>query len=449
MLTFMSGRLLFGVIILGVASGIRADAQNDSPSSGLASVTLPIGTQLPVSIPGNLPMCVGTPVHALLLYPVYAENGLVLPADTVVNGSVESLQPNHKRRVTARLRFDFTPFHTPVVGFTSIVLPSGATLPIVTGTATDGAPVYRLVAPPPRKGGFVHQQLDALVDAGKERLKVITGQDKGDRLLQLVYSQLPYHPERIAKGTAWTVETAEPVTLAATQPLPPVAQADESTGREERPTWILQAYLDTALSSATSKAGQPIQATVAEPVLNPDGSVAVPQGSVLTGSVSAAHPARRLSRAGQLRFAFRTLTRPGEQAQSVNATLTGVDSAKGAELALNSEGEVKAKPQDKLVVPLILIALAARPLDQDGGRHHDQLGKDAVASNALGAIGFIIGTAAGQPNIAAGIGYYGAALSIYERIFARGKEVAFARDTRIVIQTQANRNPTLKTTAQP
>jgi hypothetical protein len=52
----------------------------------------------------------------------------------------------------------------------------------------------------------------------------------------------------------------------------------------------------------------------------------------------------------------------------------------------------------------------------------------------LGVIGFIIGTAAGRNNIAAGIGYYGAAISIYERWIEPGREVTFARDTRLVLQ---------------
>ncbi len=63
--------------------------------------------------------------------------------------------------------------------------------------------------------------------------------------------------------------------------------------------------------------------------------------------------------------------------------------------------QVKPKPQDKLLVPFILLTLAARPVDYDHG--DNAFGKDALTSNSLGVIGFIIGTAAGQRNIAAGI----------------------------------------------
>jgi hypothetical protein len=406
-----------------------------------APIIVPPGTQLPVSSPTKLPMRVGAPIRAELLYPVYADDQLVLPAKTIVTGLIVSLSPDHRRRVNGRLHFDFTPFHTPVVRFDTVVLPSGVRVPIVTDTATDGAPVYKLVAPLPRKGGFVRQRVEDLLQAGKDRLKVITGPDKGDRFMQFVYSQLPYHPESIAKETAWTVETVKPATFAATTNAEAAVLPPPVT--EEFPTWILQAYLDTPISSETSKVGQAIQATVAKPILNEDGSIEIPQGSVLTGSVTSARPSRKFSRAGDLRFTFRELKRPGEEAQIVRVALKGVNSSSAAQLAMDSEGNVKPKPQDKLLVPLILLDLAARPLHQEHGQEH-MLGKNAVASNSLGAIGFIIGTAAGQPNIAAGIGFYGAALSIYQRIFAKGKEVAFAKDTRVVLQTSATRGKAMK-----
>jgi hypothetical protein len=376
-------------------------------------------------------MRVGQPIRAQLIYPVYIDNTLVLPTKTIVTGTVTALNSNHTRRISARLRGDFTPFNTPIVRFTGIILADGSTLPITTGTATDGAPIYRLVAPPPRKGGFIHQRWDDGVQILRDKLAIITGPDKRDRLVQLLYTQLPYHPQRIEKGTAWTVETSEPIsfspqTAATPEPPPPTTKDDTSS-------WIIQAYLGEQLSSASSKSGQEIKATVAEPIYNPDHTIAVPQGATMVGAVTQAKPARRFGRAGALHFDFRQLILPSGTTQNVQASLTGADSAAGQNLALDSEGQVKPKPQDKLLVPFILLTLAARPLDYDHG--DNGFGKSAGASNSLGVIGFIVGTAAGQRNIAAGIGYYGAAISIYERWIKRGRDVSFARDTRLVLQT--------------
>ena len=186
-----------------------------------------------------------------------------------------------------------------------------------------------------------------------------------------------------------------------------------------------------------------IHATVAEPIYNADHTIAVPQGSTIVGAITQAKPARMFGRAGVLRFAFKQIILPSGQSQSVAATVTGMDSASPQQLAMDSEGNVKPKPQDKILVPLLLLAAAARPLDQDHGTHH-QLGKNAAASNSIGVAGFILGTAARQPNLAAGIGYYGAAIALYERWIKRGTEVAFARDTRIVLQTTPRSSAVLK-----
>ncbi len=429
-----------------------------------AAVTIPAGTPLPVQIEEHLPMRVGQPIRAELIYPVYADNILVLPAKTVVTGSVTALRSNHSRRIDARLRADFTPFYTPIVRFTGITLADGASVPIVTGTATDGAPIYRLVAPPPRKGGFIHQQWDNGLQVLRDKLAIITGPDKKDRLVQFLYTQLPYHPQRIEKKTAWTVETAEPLSLppqtAALAAAPPpspapatqISQAPVSQTPADAPgkPWIIQAYLGEPLSSATAKSGQQIKATVAEPIYNPDHTIAVPEGATMVGAVTQAKPARRFGRAGALHFDFRQLVLPTGAAQNVQASLTGADSASDQKLALDSEGQVKPKPQDKLLVPLALIFLAARPLDVDkGDGAGGGFGKDAVASNSLGVIGFIIGTAAGQRNLAAGIGYYGAAISIYERWIKRGREVSFARDTRLVLQTTPRHSAVLHPDTSP
>ncbi len=403
--------------------------------------TLPAGTPLPVMIYNHLPMCAGQSIRAELIYPVYVDNEIVLPEKTIVEGTVTALRPDHSHRISSRLRGDFTPFRIPVVRFTGILLADGTTLPITTGTATDGAPIYRLVAPPPRKGGFFHQQFDNGVQILRDQIAFFTAPDKRDRFTQLLYTQLPYHPQRIQKGTAWTVETSEALSIPqqpVSAPAPAVKPADPSI-------WLINAYLGDKLSSATSKPGQAIRATVAEPIYNADHTIAVPEGSTLVGAVTQAKAARRFGRAGVLHFDFRQLVLPSGKTQNVQAALTGADSAQGQDLAMNSEGQVKPKPQDKIVVPLLLIALAASPLHQE--RDDGDLGlfrKNAGASNSIGLAGFIAGTASGSANVAAGFGAYGAALSLYNRWIKRGREVSFARDTRIVVQTTPRHAAVLK-----
>ena len=407
---------------------------------------LPAGTPLPLKIAGNLPMHTGQPVRAELLYSVYADNQILLPAKTVFIGTVTDLHSDHSRRLQARINGDFTPFHTPVVRFNQIVLADGTALPISAGPAADGAPILRLTAPPPRKGGFIHKQWDAGMEILHGQIAVFTAPEKTDRLLQLLYHQLPYHPERIEKGTAWTIETTEPLSIPAEPALasdPVVAEKKPAPAADnDRPTWIIQAYLSDSLSSATAKTGQSIEAVVAEPVYNPDHTVAVPQGARVVGAITRAKPARSFARAGTLHFDFRQVILPGGQTRNVQASLTGADAASAAKLAMDSEGRVKPEPQDKIVVPLLLAFLATRPLDEDRGASEG--GKNFVGANGFGLIGNIIGLAGGSPNIASGIGAYGTAVSVYRRWIARGKDVSFVRDTRIVVEATPRGSAVLK-----
>lgn len=426
--------LLSRLILAGCLPAVTAWAQ-------IPAATIPAGTPFIVSIDTHLAMRAHEPVHAFLRYPVYANGAMVLPEKTSLLGTITELRPNRSQRNNARWNGDFTPFHTPVVRFNVLTLADGTSLTFTADPTTDGAPIYRLVAPPPRKGGFFRQQYDAGMQIFHDQLHQITAPGKGDRLLQLFYHQLPYHPERIESGTAWTVETTLPLSIPAQQipssseSLEPPAERDRTHG-----DWLIQAYLNQGLSSATSKVGQPIEATVAQPIYNADHSVAVPQGATLIGAVTTCKPARSFGRAGQLRFDFKQIVMPGGEKENVQTALTGVDSA-GGDLQMNSEGKVKPKPQDKLVVPLILAALATRTLDEDS---QFQAGRNFVGANGIGLIGNFSALAGGSRYFAAGIGAYGTALSLYRRWIASGHQVAFPRDTRIVLQATVRRSAVLK-----
>jgi hypothetical protein len=427
--------------------------------------TVPAGTPLALEIDQNYPMRAGQPIRARLLYPIYVDNKLLLPADTVVNGSVVALRSDRSRRVSAMLGGDFTPFRTPEVRFTQIVLPDGAAIPFTSDTATQGTQIYRAVAPPPSKGGFIHQEFSTGLSAARSDLAFYIAPGKVDRLLQWVYGRLPYHPQHIDKGTSWTVETTATLDLPA-QPAPALAPPPVTPRKPhfwEQPVpvaqppndsdaWIVQANLADSISSETSTNGQPIKAVVAEPIYNPDRTIAVPQGATLVGVVTRARPARRFGRTGVLSFRFSQLVLPDAESQTVETRLTGADSDQN--IALNSEGQVKSKPQDKIAIPLILAFMAARPLDLDrehhGGAPGSGNGKNAVGGAAgLGLVGTIVGLAGGSPYAAAGIGYYGAARAIYSRWIARGQKIAFAKDTRIVVETTPRRSSPITPSAPP
>ena len=428
----VAGCLRFGpvfcfVLLLGPALVLRGQA-----------VVVPAATVLSIQLRNHVAMKSGEPLEGALLYPVFVENHLVLPAGTIVRGHVTELVPDRGRRIHSRLRGDLTPFRKPVVRFDELVLPGGSVRPIVIEEGRGGAPILRLSPPPgQKKGSFVVRQLDAEKQRLRDTVSQFTAPGRGDRLVQFVYTQLPWHPQRIETGTAWAVCLAKPFDLMAAE-VPPVAPIASEPGAESgRTEWHLHAYLERTIGSGSNKPGDRFRAVVSEPVLDGQRNVVVPQGSLLVGEVTQAKAARSFARQGKLRFRFREMQLPTGFTQPVKATLAGVDSDKSAELQIDAEGGVQPKSQNRVLLPLVLTILAGRALDDDGSRALD----GAVASNGFGLVGRVVGIVASSRNVAAGIGIYGAALSFYDLWLAHGHNVVFVKNTRIEVTTTPSQSP--------
>jgi hypothetical protein len=427
------------------------DKTDAPPQSDLPAVQspleLPAGTTLQVEVQRNYPMKAGVAIEGRLVYPLYANGKLVAPTNTTVLGLVTSLQPDGKTRLHARLRGDFTPFHNAEVRFDQLVLAGGA-VSIKADRTSTGAPIIRLVAP----GVSPHQSLlgrqwTRAKSNLHDRVAFFTAPGFGDRALQVLYHQLPYHPERIAANTAWTFELSSPLTLPnqemASDPPPP----SFAPGSPE--VWSVHAVLTAGVTSATAKPGDPVQALVTEPVFDRSGELVVPQGSTLVGKVTTAKSARSLGRNGKLRFTFQQIRFPEGGGQpggdrSVEGALSGANTQGAHALAMDAEGTVTPKNKASAIAPVLLTLLAGRALDQDGNFS----AQATVASNGFGLIGRVIGIAAGSRELAAGIGYYAAALSTYENFLSPGRDVDFPRDTRIEIETTPLRAPVLRPSGQ-
>ena len=408
-----------------------------SASGQTSIVHVPTTAPLSVQLSQHVPMKAGERLEGRLLYPIYVDNQVAIPAGSKLRGTVTGLKPDRSHRIHSRLRGDFTPFHIPLVHFEDLVLPDGAVQPIASESATDGVSILRLSpAPGQKKGSFLSRQVAQEKQRLKDAVSQVTAPGRGDRLVQFLYTQLPYHPERIDSGTAWTVNLSQPLAITmANTPFPVTAKADppaESSQQE----WRLHAYLQQTISSANRKPGDQFEATVSEPVFDSHHEVVVPQGSQLVGEITQSKPARSFGRQGKLRFHFRQLRLPSGFSQPVEGTLAGVDANKSADLQIDSEGGIAPRPQNRVVLPLVLTFLAGRAFDDDGS----QLGHSAVASNGFGIVGRIVGIAASSRNVAAGIGFYGAALAFYDLWLAHGKNVVFVKNTRVDVTTTPGRN---------
>jgi len=423
-------------------------AAQAAPSESIAAPSpagpeLPQGTSLQVEITRCYPMRAGEAIEGRLLHPIYADGKLAVPENTLLHGEVVSLQPDRKARWHARLMGDFTPFHKPQVRFDELLL-AGEPLAISAATAANGAPVLHLTAPgvTPKRSFFARHWAQAKGQL-HDRVAYFTAPGKGDRALQLLYHQLPYHPERIEAHTAWSFELTAPLMVPdPAQPAPATAVAAPANGNPE--TWAVHALLTRDLTSASAKPGDPVQALVVEPVFDRDEQLVVPQGSTLIGKVASAKAARSFGRNGKLRFTFQQVRFPEGYDKQVQGALAGAATEKTQNLSLDAEGTISPRNQSSAIAPLLLTMLAGRALDADG----NLTAQTGVASNGFGLVGRIIGVAAGDRNLAAGIGFYAAGLSFYENFLRSGSDVVFPKDTRIEIQTTPLRAPVLKPEGQ-
>jgi hypothetical protein len=371
-------------------------------------------------------------VSARLMDPVCLGDKVVLAAGSALTGEIVGLTPDNNRRRRARLNGDFTPFHRSSVRFDSLTLPSGQTVPIATSQETGAVVVRIMLGQKPQHAGSVLRHAWYVVKDDVRRTKeVFTAPGKGERFERFAYSQLPYHPEKLYQGVAYTFEFAGPVQLPARSL--PVAVQMRSVPKAAQTD--LRAYLKTSISSRESKPGTAIEAVVAEPYSDASRELRIPQGATLLGTVTQAKPAKWFGRSGKLRFAFRQVRFPEGQSQMVEGTPAAIVAGKSQELTMDAEGGVNPAPKDRFIRPLVLAVLANYASEGDGG---NSLGGDAVASNGFGLLGRIVGIAAGSPELAMALGYYAVATSSYDSFIARGRDVTFPRNTRLEIQL----NPT-------
>jgi hypothetical protein len=405
-----------------------AVAASAPPDPDLASsLSIPAEVPLRLEITQTLTLQTGRPFRGKLIEPIYGPNRLLLPAGTTAEGVI-SATPAADRgtRVNAKLDGDFTPLRVPVIRVTQLVLSSGVALPVDAVGSMRNAATISLAAHPPQSSitgrvkAMIHQQIQQAHD-------MIHNPHKGDWGKQILYSQLPYHPQRVWAGSQFDAVLREPLRLpvaSASAPIPPAGGVDLTSG-------TMQARLTAGISSASSKKGDPVSAVLVKPFCNPQGSLMLPAGTSLNGVVLQARPARSFARSGRLRFSFRSVGAPGAPAtgQRIESGLSSIQGQKGQNVAIDEEGGTRAQPdKGRFLAPLVLGVMAAASNDDDGG-----IARQGVTSNGFGLPARIVTMATASRNASTGFAVFAFGKSIYRRYIARGHQVSFPANTELSI----------------
>ncbi|HEY6767971.1 MAG TPA: hypothetical protein VI386_24715 [Candidatus Sulfotelmatobacter sp.] len=428
-----------------------ASAQELSNNVPLEPITVPIsvatGTPIKVALDSEVRIRkVGQPIHGKTTDPVYVFDKLVIPAGTMVNGTISRIDavPGRTRTLDA-MDGDFSPLHAVHVKFDDLVMNDGRHIAMqtVASPAPDG--VLRFVSANENAANKnkVEQAASKKVSALRQQVrqqwadlqKQIHAPGKVHRLKRVAVAQLPIHPQYIEQGTSFNADLIEPLDFGSEAVKP---EALTSVGTAPPSGSLVYARMVTPLSSATSKKGDPVEALITQPLVASDHLI-LPEGSLIKGSVVQVQPARRLGRNGQLRILFHQVAPPNGLDQKIQTSLEGVAVAKGQHLKLDAEGGAQVTtPKTRYLTTGIQIMLAASQAspDRDAGRGAD--GGSLGGSAATGASGFrfvgMIASLAAQSRIvSAGFGGYGAATSIYYHFLARGRDVVYPKDMAMAI----------------
>src|ERR1700749_4602159 len=87
-----------------VAVGLLMGLLRGSAVGQTTSVRIPATTPLSIQLLNHVPMKAGKSLEGRLLYPVYVDNRIAIPAGTTLRGTVTELDSDRSRRIHARLR---------------------------------------------------------------------------------------------------------------------------------------------------------------------------------------------------------------------------------------------------------------------------------------------------------------------------------------------------------
>jgi hypothetical protein len=426
---------------------------NSVPSPAPASsipLTVPAGSPLKVALDQEVRIRrVGQPVHGKVVEPVYSFDKLVVPAGSEVIGEVAGIDSVSKlNRTAAAMNANFSPFRQVHVEFDELVLANGTHIPLQTVVSPASQGVLQFVPAnvkentgatgearnvASRKISEVRKEASRQWDAAMAQLHA---PGKMHRLQRLAVAQLPYHPQYMDSGTSFNADLQKPLDFGTE-----VLQAGTLSviGSPPPSGSVVHALLVTPLNSATTRKGEPVEAVISQPLVVSD-RLFLPQGSHIKGSVLQVRPARRLNRNGQLRIVFHQVVPPDGIEQKVEASLEGVEVARGEHLTLDAEGGAQVTtPRTRYLTTAIAVALAASSMQSDhdhglqSGSEGDPGGGAASGASGFGVIGTLVGALAHSRVVSSGFGAYGAARSVYSHFLARGRDVVYPKDMSMVI----------------
>lgn len=275
-----------GFLAVVVASGFVPSVEAQAPADEGAfrvSLHVPSGAPLRLYLTRRVSKRTGAAVEAKLMEPIFAFDREMIPAGTVVLGKVSRTQSVSKwRRVSAILNGDFTPLRLANVEFTALKLPDGRELSTHTVETMGLNSIYiepsakkkkkAQKSPPQNQNGGI---LGTAKQTAKDRIQsainartsgfgdIVRGPNKKEKVVDLLWSKAPYHPQYWRRGTRFDAPLRDPLDFGSASVKPGDFGA---LGSQPAPDSVAHVRLLTALSSASAKQGDAVEAVLTAPL---------------------------------------------------------------------------------------------------------------------------------------------------------------------------------------
>ena len=414
-------------------------------ASDSGSLRVPSGTKVRLEITHRSRLKTGEAVQGRSLEPIYVDNRLAVPQGALLSGRIAAVRPAPRsKRLDAKFHGDFTPLGEPVIRFTGLTLADGEHYSMAAEAGGgSGTTLYFRTAGEPQKSVF-RRMWDSVSVKKNSAISTVKAPGKADRLKQLFWSQMPYHPQSVEAGTQYEASFTEQLELPASAPtaasgsvLHPSALSAGAPGTPEPIKGLIsvQGRLRTQLDSAKARPGDPVEAVVTQPAFDDNHNLLIPQGTVLRGKVLQAAPAGRWGHNGLLRFSFNEINLPAGFRQNVEGVPTAIAGSRDQDLRVDQEGGITLPSKRSVMAPLVLGVLATSGMaDEDADLLHS-----ATSSNGFGIIARVIAIASRSQYVGGSIGMVATGRSVYTRWLAHGKNLQFGEDTEIQLQLSPER----------
>jgi hypothetical protein len=401
-------------------------------------LTVDKGFPLQVRLTEKLQFKQNGSVHGTITEPVYAFDRVVIPSGTEIEGKITGFQKAGKwKRISAMLGGDFTPQRSPQITFDTLVLPSGEQITIDTSVSPGPEKIVQSADGNEAENHVKKSLVSTINKPGKEQLKT------------MLWGLAPYHPQYLPANTPLTAVLQSPLDFG--EAVFPKGALDEM-GVEPAADSIVSVRLLTPLDSRTTKPGASVEALLTRPLFSSEHRLIFPVGTILRGTVTEVNPARGLHRNGQLAVKLTTIAPPDllsststPQQQDLEAKIVDLQVGHDMkDLHIDKDGGARlVESKKRLIGPAWAFIKAERSLNHSAdsfetallGAYRGKFIKQFTGADAgFGLPASISG--AMIPPVGIGLGFFGAARSLYSNFLGRGREIQLPANTMMEIRLE-------------